>query len=107
MRGFCSKLTSARLQQLLPRQVLRLPEFLACQETKHEQSVVGLSAFSDMVVGAVTAACHAALEHLETQLAQACSRTQGCAPFAVQEQNWFPDIYSLSCCPVAVAKTCP
>ncbi len=31
-----------------------------------------------MVVGAVTAACHAALEHLETQLAQACSRAQGC-----------------------------
>jgi len=78
VRGFCSKLTSARLQQLLPGQVLRLPEFLACQETKHEQSVVGLSAFSDMVVGAVTAACHAALEHLETQLAQACSRAQGC-----------------------------
>ena len=57
---------------------MRLPEFLACQETKHEQSVADLCAFSDMVVGAVTAACQAALEHLETQLAQACSRAQGC-----------------------------
>ncbi|KAL0028415.1 hypothetical protein WJX77_005025 [Trebouxia sp. C0004] len=47
--GFCSKLTGARLQQLLPGQVLRLPEFLASQETKHDQSVVALSAFSDMV----------------------------------------------------------
>lgn len=83
MRGFCSKLTSTRLQQLLPGQVMRLPDFLACQETKHDQSVVDLSAFSDRVVGAVTAACRAALKNLETQLAQACSRTQGCSPFAM------------------------
>ncbi|DBB06681.1 TPA: hypothetical protein ACH3X1_012189 [Trebouxia sp. C0004] len=88
--GFCSKLTGARLQQLLPGQVLRLPEFLASQETKHDQSVVALSAFSDMVVGAVTTACHAALEHLETQLAQACPHTQGCSHL-LEEQNWFPE----------------
>ena len=62
---------------------MRLPDFLACQETKHDQSVTDLCVFSDMVVGAVTAACHAALEHLETKLAQACLRTQGCSAFAV------------------------
>ncbi len=73
VRGFCSKLTSARLQQLMPGQVQRLQEFLACQETKHEQSASELDTFGDMVVGAVTAACHAALEHLEAQLSQACS----------------------------------
>ena len=70
VRGFCSKLASTRLQQLAEGQVQRLPAFLACQEVKHEQSARELDTFGDMVVGAVTAACHAALEHLETQLAQ-------------------------------------
>ena len=70
VRGFCSKLTSARLQQLTEGQVQRLPAFLASQEVKHEQSAHELDTFGDMVVGAVTAACHAALEHLEIQLSQ-------------------------------------
>lgn len=75
VRQYCSGLTSARLQQLLPGQVQRLPDFLACQETKHEQSAVELHSFSDTVIGTVTAACHAAIEHLETQLAQARAHT--------------------------------
>ena len=70
VRGFCSNLTSTRLQQLTAGQVQRLPAFLACQEMKHEQSAQQLETFADKVIGAVTAACHAALEQLETQLSQ-------------------------------------
>ena len=83
MRQCCSKLTGARLQQLLPGQVQRLPDFLACQATKHEQSAAELQTFSDMVLGAVTAACQAAIEHVETQLAQARSQTRAVALNAV------------------------
>ena len=75
VRGFCSRLTSARLQQLTPGQVQRLQDFLACQQTKHDQSAAELDTFGDMVLGAVTAACHAALEHLEAHLSQACPHT--------------------------------
>ena len=66
-------LTSSRLQQLIPGQVQRLPDFLAFQETKHEQSAAELDSFGLEVTGAVTAACHAAQEQLEKQLAEACS----------------------------------
>ena len=68
LRKSCSELTSLRLQQFTVGNVQRLPEFLACQEVKHEHSAAQLDAFGDMAVGAVTAACHAALEHLEAHL---------------------------------------
>ena len=71
VRGFCSSLSSVRLQQLTPDRAQRLPDFLASQQTQHEQSAHNLATFGDKVVGAVTAACHAALEHLEAHLAQA------------------------------------
>ena len=70
VRGFCSNLTSTRLQQLTEGQVQRLPDFLASQQVKHELSAQELESFGDKVIKAVTAACHAALEQLETQLAQ-------------------------------------
>ena len=70
VRGFCSNLTSTRLQQLTEGQVQRLPDFLASQQIKHEQSVQELESFGDKVIGAVTSACHAALEQLDAQLLQ-------------------------------------
>ena len=76
----CSELTSLRLQQFTVGNVQRLPEFLACQEVKHEQSASQLDSFGDMAVGAVTAACHAALEHLEAHLSQ-LHPDQACTAF--------------------------
>lgn len=70
VRGVCSELTSTRLQQLTEGQVQRLPDFLAGQQIKHEQSAKDLDTFGGMVIGAIAAACHAALEQLETQLLQ-------------------------------------
>lgn len=70
VRGFCSNLTSTRLQQLTAGQVQRLPDFLASQQIKHTQSAKDLDTFGGMVIGAVAAACHAALEQSETQLSQ-------------------------------------
>lgn len=70
VRGFCSDLTSTRLQQLTEGQVQGLPDFLASQQIKHDRSAHELETFGDKVIGAVTAACHAALEQLETQLSQ-------------------------------------
>ncbi|KAL3139803.1 hypothetical protein ABBQ38_004104 [Trebouxia sp. C0009 RCD-2024] len=70
VRGVCSQLTSIRLQQLTEGQVQRLPDFLAGQQIKHEQSAKDLDSFGGMVIGAVASACHAALEQLETQLLQ-------------------------------------
>lgn len=68
LRKLCSDLTSMRLQQFTVGSVQRLPDFLAQQEIKHEQTEAQLDTFGDMAVGAVTAACHAALEHLEAHL---------------------------------------
>lgn len=70
VRGFCSNLTGTRLQQLTEGQVQRLPDFLASQQIKHELSAQELESFGGKVIKAVTAACQAALEQLETQLAQ-------------------------------------
>ena len=70
VRNLCSQLTSMRLQQFTVGNVQRLQEFLACQEVKHEQTAAQLDTFGDMAVGAVTAACHAALEHLEAHLSK-------------------------------------
>ena len=70
VHGFCSNLSSTRLQQLTEGQVQRLPDFLASQQIKHEQSAQELETFGDKVIRAVTSACHAALEQLETQLSQ-------------------------------------
>ena len=72
VRGVCSELTSTRLQQLTEGQVQRLPDFLAGQQIKHEQSAQDLDTFGGMVIGAVAAACHATLEQLETRLSQVC-----------------------------------
>ena len=73
VRGFCSRLSGARLQQLIAGQVQRLPEFLAFQETKHEESAAQLGKFGQDITEQVLAACRAALEQLERQLAEACS----------------------------------
>lgn len=70
LRKLCSELTSMRLQQFTRGNVQRLPDFLACQEIKHQQTEAQLDTFGDMAVGAVTAACHAALKHLEGHLSK-------------------------------------
>ena len=70
VRGFCSRLSGTRLQHLIPGQVQRLPDFLAFQETKHEESAAQLGKFGQDVTEQVLAACRAALDQLETQLAE-------------------------------------
>ena len=69
VRNVCSELTSLRLQHF-SGSAQRLQDFLACQEVKHGQTAAQLESFGDMAVGAVTAACHAALEHLEAHLSK-------------------------------------